>query len=529
MTTRDAIPLVDFCDADSCTFSEFWTNSQVQRQPPRTSFEVSKACTSLCMWVHAMYKYYFVNKSVAPKKATLATAKEELAITEKALAEAKARMKEVMDGLAVLEKKLQDTMNHKAKLEANMKLCEDRMGRAVRLVSGLADEKERWKSTVASLGLTISNVIGDVLISAGAVAYLTPFTDKYRRGLLKEWLVIVGEVGVPHTVKCTPVSTLGEPVTIRKWQLEGLPRDFLSTENAVLVFNSTRWPLFIDPQRQANRYWNNRREKGVRGHMRLEHTGTYHSSPGTCRKDSSMSKPTTADRAQWARAYHSSFSLDMAWYSRRGMNHTPQFSRVLDSAAMCCRVTILLGRVNWASGLAIAKLTDRDLLRSLESAVRFGKQCLIENVGTELDPALDSVLQRQVFRQAGTNVIKIGDSIVPYNEDFRLFITTKLPNPSLHTRGVDQGHGGQLCSRSQDQLLALVVMEERPDLEEARGALIVSSAQMRHELKEIEDRILYRLSVSEGSPVDDIDLINTLEASKVKSEEIKLALNTPTT
>ncbi|CAG2057552.1 unnamed protein product, partial [Timema podura] len=145
---------------------------------------VSKACTSLCMWVHAMYKYYFVNKSVAPKKATLATAKEELAITEKALAEAKARMKEltnlqkgiglndskyiqVMDGLAVLEKKLQDTMNHKAKLEANMKLCEDRMGRAVRLVSGLADEKERWKSTVASLGLTISNVIGDVLISAG--------------------------------------------------------------------------------------------------------------------------------------------------------------------------------------------------------------------------------------------------------------------------------------------------------------------------------------------------------------------------
>nr|CAD7266548.1 unnamed protein product [Timema shepardi] len=445
MTTRDAIPLVDFCDADSCTFSEFWTNSQVQRQPPRTSFEVSKACTSLCMWVHAMYKYYFVNKSVAPKKATLATAKEELAITEKALAEAKARMKEVMDGLAVLEKKLQDTMNHKAKLEANMKLCEDRMGRAVRLVSGLADEKERWKSTVASLGLTISNVIGDVLISAGAVAYLTPFTDKYRRGLLKEWLVIVGEVGVPHTVKCTPVSTLGEPVTIRKWQLEGLPRDFLSTENAVLVFNSTRWPLFIDPQRQANRWIRN------------------------------------------------------------------------------------MGK---ASGLAIAKLTDRDLLRSLESAVRFGKQCLIENVGTELDPALDSVLQRQVFRQAGTNVIKIGDSIVPYNEDFRLFITTKLPNPHYTPEvsiKVMVVNFALVPSGLQDQLLALVVMEERPDLEEARGALIVSSAQMRHELKEIEDRILYRLSVSEGSPVDDIDLINTLEASKVKSEEIKLALNTPTT
>lgn len=65
-------------------------------------------------------------------------------------------------------------------------------------------------------------------------------------------------------------------------------------------------------------------------------------------------------------------------------------------------------------------------------------------------------------------------------------------------------------------------MQERPDLEEMRSALVVSSAQMKGELKEIEDRILHKLSTSEGSPVDDIDLIVTLEASKIKSEEIKV-------
>lgn len=75
----------------------------------------------------------------------------------------------------------------------------------------------------------------------------------------------------------------------------------------------------------------------------------------------------------------------------------------------------------------------------------------------------------------------------------------------------------------QDQLLALVVMQERPDLEEARSMIVVSSAQMKQELVEIEDRILYKLSASEGSPVDDIDLILTLEASKIKSEEIKVS------
>lgn len=74
----------------------------------------------------------------------------------------------------------------------------------------------------------------------------------------------------------------------------------------------------------------------------------------------------------------------------------------------------------------------------------------------------------------------------------------------------------------EDQLLGIVVAEERPDLEEAKNALIISNAKMKQELKEIEDQILYRLSNSEGNPVDDEDLIRVLEASKLKSQEIKV-------
>ena len=73
-------------------------------------------------------------------------------------------------------------------------------------------------------------------------------------------------------------------------------------------------------------------------------------------------------------------------------------------------------------------------------------------------------------------------------------------------------------------MLALVVAEERPDLEEAKNQLIVSNAKMKQELKEIEDKILHKLSASEGNPVDDVELIKTLEQSKVKSQEIKVRL-----
>ena len=75
----------------------------------------------------------------------------------------------------------------------------------------------------------------------------------------------------------------------------------------------------------------------------------------------------------------------------------------------------------------------------------------------------------------------------------------------------------------QDQLLGIVVAEERPDLEDSKNQLIVSNAQMKQELKEIEDKILHLLSASQGSPVDDIELIETLDASKITSGEIQVS------
>ncbi|KAA6386742.1 MAG: putative Dynein-1-beta heavy chain, flagellar inner arm I1 complex, partial [Streblomastix strix] len=47
---------------------------------------------------------------------------------------------------------------------------------------------------------------------------------------------------------------LSTPVMTRDWNIQGLPSDSLSIENAVLVTNTRKWPLLIDPQGQANRW-----------------------------------------------------------------------------------------------------------------------------------------------------------------------------------------------------------------------------------------------------------------------------------
>lgn len=69
-----------------------------------------------------------------------------------------------------------------------------------------------------------------------------------------------------------------------------------------------------------------------------------------------------------------------------------------------------------------------------------------------------------------------------------------------------------------------MVAEERPDLEEAKNQLIVSNAKMKQELKEIEDEILFRLSSTEGNPVDNEELIQVLDASKIKAAEIEVTI-----
>lgn len=72
-----------------------------------------------------------------------------------------------------------------------------------------------------------------------------------------------------------------------------------------------------------------------------------------------------------------------------------------------------------------------------------------------------------------------------------------------------------------------MVAEERPDLEEAKNQLIVSNAKMKQELKEIEDEILFRLSSTEGNPVDNEELIQVLDASKIKAAEIEVTICAP--
>jgi len=72
----------------------------------------------------------------------------------------------------------------------------------------------------------------------------------------------------------------------------------------------------------------------------------------------------------------------------------------------------------------------------------------------------------------------------------------------------------------EDQLLAVVVKKERPDLEEQRLFLVEQQNQFTIKLKELEDDLLQRLATAEGDILGDEELILSLENTKITVTEI---------
>lgn len=126
--------------------------------------------------------------------------------------------------------------------------------RAGRLLGGLGGEKVRWKATVVAYTAQEGNLVGDVCLASGYVAYLGPFTAEYRSSLASDWRDFLGEMNVPHTEGANLIKVMADPVKLRKWQVDGLPADSVSTENGIILACARRWPLCIDPQGQANKW-----------------------------------------------------------------------------------------------------------------------------------------------------------------------------------------------------------------------------------------------------------------------------------
>ena len=179
--------------------------------------------------------------------------------------------------------------------------------------------------------------------------------------------------------KYSLVHTLGNQILIRDWQMNDLPSDSVSLDNAILAQKSSRWPLMIDPQTQANKWLRKLLRSGSNGQSPAEDLGTSNFS-GT---DYVVINATTPEDE---------------------------------------------GREDGAEGASKKKSSSQ---KKFELAIQNGLTVLYEEVGETLDPGLDPVISKSVYVHDGVKKVNFGGKGegLLYDDNFRLLITTKLANP----------------------------------------------------------------------------------------------------
>eukprot|EP00505_MAST-04D_sp_SCG-Rhode-Island_P000545 Stramenopile-MAST_4_protein_545 len=401
-----------------------------------TVTKVSKAATSLCMWAHAMIIYDEVAKEVEPKRKKVKEMNKILADANEVLAKKQADLKGVLDRVALLKRTCDDTVAEKKRLADEADITVERLERAEKLTVGLADEFIRWKDGVTKMKAEEKYLIGDAFLAAAGISYYGPFTGTFRKDLMSLWREMLLKTTIPGSEGCTLISAIGKPVEIQQWQINSLPSDWVSTDNAIMCTRGRRWPLMIDPQGQANRW---------------------------IKKSESQSH------------------------------------------------------------MEVTKMNNVNLLRVFESNIRNGTPVLIEDITEFIDPSIDNVLTKNTFQQGSRTLIKLGESEVEYDKSFRFYMTTKMSNPH---------YVPEICikvtiinftvtkSGLEDQLLARVVKAERPDIEHKKNNLVISMADDKQQLADIENKILKLLAESTGEILDNVELINVLASSKTTSTVI---------
>ena len=79
--------------------------------------------------------------------------------------------------------------------------------------------------------------------------------------------------------------------------------------------------------------------------------------------------------------------------------------------------------------LIVLDTTNPKYIEKICHAVKNGKVVLLQDIGEELDPSLDNLFSKSLVKSGGEWVVKVGDNEISYNDKFKLYITTRLPNP----------------------------------------------------------------------------------------------------
>lgn len=178
--------------------------------------------------------------------------------------------------------------------------------------------------------------------------------------------------------------------------------------------------------------------------------------------------------------------------------------------------------------LEVVSHHDTRFTNQVELAVRFGKALIILEVDG-VEPMLYPLVRKDLVHQGPRFVVSVGDKVIDYNENFRLYLVTRNPNPDLPPDAaalVSVINFTVTRSGLEGQLLGVAIQHEQPELELAKGELLRKEESFKVQLAKLEKDLLETLATAEGNLLENVALIESLTKTKEMSAEIAEALKT---
>jgi dynein heavy chain 1 len=167
---------------------------------------------------------------------------------------------------------------------------------------------------------------------------------------------------------------------------------------------------------------------------------------------------------------------------------------------------------------------DAGFQKSLESALRFGTPLLIQDA-ENIDPILNPILNKEVRRIGGRNLVRLGNQDIDLSPTFFMVLATRDPthqfDPDICSR-VTFVNFTVTPSSLHTQCLNIILQSERPEIEKLRSEQLNLQGAYKLKLRNLEKSLLDELSEAKGNILENENLISTLERLKANAAEIAL-------
>ena len=118
-----------------------------------------------------------------------------------------------------------------------------------------------------------------------------------------------------------------------------------------------------------------------------------------------------------------------------------------------------------------------------------------------IDPIILDILSKNLQGDPVHPYVKLGDKNLDIDRNFRMYLTCRLPNPSLSTLHFSYAkviNYTVTMKGLEEQLLSSLMKHERRELEEMRETLIQETFENKQQQKTLEDSLLRELTTSTG-------------------------------